>query len=80
MSNNVLFAGSPWSAFSGPNLGYVMEQYDLYLQNPEDVEPELVALFQQFGSPFVEGAVETVSEGTANVQTGNIKKYLQQYN
>ncbi|MEL3961085.1 2-oxoglutarate dehydrogenase E1 component [Lysinibacillus endophyticus] len=74
MSNNVLFAGSPWSAFSGPNLGYVMEQYDLYLQNPEDVEPELVALFQQFGSPFVEGAVETVSEGTANVQTGNIKK------
>ena len=44
MSNNVLPAGSPWSAFSGPNLGYVMEQYDLFLQSPEEVEPELVAV------------------------------------
>ncbi|RUL53993.1 2-oxoglutarate dehydrogenase E1 component [Lysinibacillus antri] len=74
MSNNVLFAGSPWSAFSGPNLGYVMEQYDLFLQNPAEVEPELAALFQQFGSPFVEGSEAVVTEGAANVQSGNIKK------
>ncbi|QCR32415.1 2-oxoglutarate dehydrogenase E1 component [Lysinibacillus sp. SGAir0095] len=72
MSNNVLFAGSPWSAFSGPNLGYVMEQYDLFLQSPEQVEPELVALFQQFGSPVIsneQGAAESVT-----TQPGNIKK------
>ncbi|MFC7687147.1 2-oxoglutarate dehydrogenase E1 component [Ureibacillus sp. GCM10028918] len=72
MSNNVLFAGSPWSAFSGPNLGYVMEQYDLYLQSPEQVEPELIALFQQFGSPIIsneQGAAESVTS-----QPGNIKK------
>lgn len=74
MSNNVLTAGSPWSAFSGPNLGYVMEQYDLYLQSPEAVDPELVALFQQFGSPMIEGEY-TVAEGvTADVQPGNMKK------
>ncbi len=72
MSNNVLFAGSPWSAFSGPNLGYVMEQYDLFLQSPEQVEPELVALFQQFGSPTLEGE-QVVTEG-ASYQPGNMKK------
>ena len=74
MSNNVTTVGSPWSAlFSGPNLGYVMEQYDLYLQSPEEVEPELVALFQQFGSPFVEEGF-TATEGVANVQPGNMTK------
>lgn len=72
MSNNVLFAGSPWSAFSGPNLGYVMEQYDLYLQSPEQVEPELVILFQQFGAPVL-GGEQAVVEGVAN-ESGNIKK------
>lgn len=74
MSNNVLFAGSPWSAFSGPNLGYVMEQYDLFLQSPEQVEPELVALFQQFGSPII-GGEQVVAEGaTSYQQAGNMKK------
>nr|WP_106778895.1 2-oxoglutarate dehydrogenase E1 component [Lysinibacillus timonensis] len=75
MSNNVLTAGSPWSAFSGPNLGYVMEQYELYLQTPEEVDPELVALFQQFGSPIVEGGY-AVTEGVAEVQAGNMTKVL----
>ncbi len=74
MSNNVLFAGSPWSAFSGPNLGYVMEQYDLFLQSPEQVEPELVALFQQFGSPFTEGE-QGGAEG-ASYQPGNLEKSI----
>ncbi len=45
MSNNVLTPGSPWSVFSGPNLGYVMEQYDLFLQSPEQVDTELVCTF-----------------------------------
>lgn len=72
MSNNVLFAGSPWSAFSGPNLGYVMEQYDLYLQSPEQVEPELVTLFQQFGAPVL-GGEQVAVEGVAH-ETGNIQK------
>lgn len=73
MSNNVLHAGSPWSAFSGPNLGYVMEQYDLYLQSPDQVEPELVALFQQFGAPGFEQE-QVASTGNAAAQPGNIKK------
>lgn len=76
MSNNVLSAGSPWSAFSGPNLGYVMEQYDLFLQSPEEVEAELVALFQQFGAPVL-ATGEVAQVGTAtNVEPGNLTKVL----
>ncbi|MGE7840333.1 2-oxoglutarate dehydrogenase E1 component [Lysinibacillus sp. NPDC093712] len=75
MSNNVTTVSSPWSAFSGPNLGYVMEQYDLFLQSPEEVEPELVSLFQQFGAPVeVEGEVAVVSGSAA--PAGDYKKVL----
>ena len=73
MSNNVTTVSSPWSAFSGPNLGYVMEQYDLFLQSPEEVEAELVTLFQQFGAPAL--ATGEVSEAV-NVEPGNFKKVL----
>lgn len=73
MSNNVLYAGSPWSAFSGPNLGYVMEQYELFLQSPEEVDPDLIALFQQFGAPTIEGGT-TETEGAANVPSANLTK------
>jgi len=72
MSNNVFTAGSPWSAFSGPNLGYLMEQYDLFLQNPEEVDAELVELFQQYGAPVLEEA----SSSAQTAQTGDVKKVL----
>jgi 2-oxoglutarate dehydrogenase E1 component len=77
MSNNVLPAGSPWSAFSGPNLGYVLEQYDLFLQSPEEVEAELVELFKAYGGPvFAEGQAPVVSGDTAVPGTGDYKKVL----
>lgn len=75
MSNNVLPAGSPWSAFSGPNLGYVLEQYDLFLQSPEEVEPELVQLFQAYGGPvFADGQQPVATAAVAG--TGDFKKVL----
>lgn len=77
MSNNVTPAGI-WSAFSGPNLGYVLEQYDVYVQSPEEVsDKELVALFEQFGAPTVEGvaAAEVTSAG-ATVAQADFKKIL----
>lgn len=74
MSNNVLPAGSPWSAFSGPNLGYVIEQYDLFLQDPEAVDADLVVLFQQFGAPQLEEGA--VAETTGNVAPANFTKVL----
>lgn len=62
MSNNK----TPWSAFSGPNLGYVMEQYDLYLQSPEEVDSELVNLFKQYGAPSL------ASSSESNIQASNL--------
>ncbi|MEG0259932.1 MAG: 2-oxoglutarate dehydrogenase E1 component [Lysinibacillus sp.] len=75
MSNNLATVSSPWSAFAGPNLGYVMEQYDLFLQSPEEVEPELVSLFQQFGAPVVTDGEVSVSNSTI-VSGNDYKKIL----
>lgn len=66
---------NPWSAFSGPNLGYVMDMYDLYLTSPEEVDAELVALFEQYGAPVDTTATAAVATtGAAN--TGDIQKVL----
>ena len=74
MSNNVSPAGSPWSAFSGPNLGYVLEQYDLFLQSPEQVDADLVELFNYYGAPVVAG--EVVSAPATAAPAGDYKKVL----
>jgi 2-oxoglutarate dehydrogenase E1 component len=77
MSNNVQQAGSPWFAFSGPNLGYVMEQYELFLQSPEEVPSELVELFNYYGAPVVADATTgEVSVQVAAPASGDYKKVL----
>ncbi|MBS4189629.1 2-oxoglutarate dehydrogenase E1 component [Bacillus sp. FJAT-49705] len=38
--------------FYGPNLGYVIELYENYLQNPESVDPDMRAYFDATGSPI----------------------------
>ncbi|MGG3943617.1 2-oxoglutarate dehydrogenase E1 component [Peribacillus psychrosaccharolyticus] len=48
---NKTAAYDPWRAFSGPNLGYVLEQYDLYQENSDEVDPELKEFFVQSGPP-----------------------------
>ncbi|GAA3331941.1 hypothetical protein GCM10020331_090480 [Ectobacillus funiculus] len=40
---------NPWTKFHGPNLGYVVEQYDRYINNEESVDPELIELFLSNG-------------------------------
>ncbi|KGX90684.1 2-oxoglutarate dehydrogenase E1 [Pontibacillus halophilus JSM 076056 = DSM 19796] len=42
---------SYWSQFHGPNMGYVEEQYDLYLEDPERVDSSLKDLFETYGAP-----------------------------
>lgn len=51
MTNKDAAAYDPWKAFAGPNLGYVLEQYDLYRQEPESVDPELKQFFETAGEP-----------------------------
>ncbi|MFD0710327.1 2-oxoglutarate dehydrogenase E1 component [Paenibacillus sp. GCM10027626] len=42
---------SPWQLYFGPNLGYVQEQYERYLQDPASVDPSYKAMFEEWGAP-----------------------------
>jgi 2-oxoglutarate dehydrogenase E1 component (EC 1.2.4.2) len=43
---------NPWGKFYGPNLGYVVEQYERYAKDPSSVDPELARLFERWGAPY----------------------------
>ncbi|KAB2332278.1 2-oxoglutarate dehydrogenase E1 component [Cytobacillus depressus] len=45
------YKGNPWSDFHGPNLGYLLEQYDLYLEDMSLVDESLRAMFAKWGAP-----------------------------
>src|SRR5690606_6179429 len=77
MSNNVGTQRSPYSVFSGPNLGYVMEMYDQFKVSPESVDPELAEMFRSYGAPTVEGAEQTAAMSA--VPTGDFGKVLAAY-
>lgn len=49
-SSNVKTA---WRNFYGPNLGYVMDLYEQYLQNPDAVDKDLKEMFDLWGAPEV---------------------------
>lgn len=53
-------AHDPWETFSGPNLGYVIGQYDLFQTNPEEVDPELKSFFEISGPPSLDASVGAV--------------------
>ncbi|HZG71686.1 MAG TPA: 2-oxoglutarate dehydrogenase E1 component [Chondromyces sp.] len=65
--------GNPWSKFYGPNLGYVMEVYERFLQDPESVDPELKQLFEQWGAPVAadKGSVQTVTKDGQQTLSAN---------
>ncbi|ANE46929.1 2-oxoglutarate dehydrogenase [Paenibacillus swuensis] len=69
MSNNSAHPHGPWQAYLGPNLGYIQEQYDLYLADADSVIPEYRELFDRYGEPpQTEGAF---NEGTSNANTSS---------
>ena len=53
MSKNSDAHRSPYEAFTGPNLGYVMEMYELFKSSPELVDAELAEMFSRFGAPIL---------------------------
>ncbi|QGQ94710.1 2-oxoglutarate dehydrogenase E1 component [Paenibacillus psychroresistens] len=57
---------NPWAAYLGPNLGYVQEQYEQYLINPESVEPAFRKLFEQAGEPPTESEPKPIPAETVN--------------
>ncbi|WP_110927849.1 2-oxoglutarate dehydrogenase E1 component [Bacillus massiliglaciei] len=67
MANKDALAYDPWKVFSGPNLGYVMEQYELFQSNPEAVEDtELRSFFETAGAPRQDGG--TVSQAAVQME------------
>jgi 2-oxoglutarate dehydrogenase E1 component len=42
----------PWASYLGPNLGYMQEQYERFINNPDSVEPAFRVLFKQIGEPL----------------------------
>nr|WP_270182367.1 2-oxoglutarate dehydrogenase E1 component [Alkalihalobacillus sp. CinArs1] len=61
----------PWQEFYGPNLGYAIELYEKFQEDPESVDPDLREKFEQWGPPpSSNDAVES------NVQPGNLKKVI----
>ena len=75
MSSNYSDSKSPWSSISGPNLGYVMEMYDIYQESPESIDPEFAELFKQYGPP-VEAGEEKQTAATAEVKSDQFGKVL----
>lgn len=74
MSENLGSHGSPYKKFTGPNLGYVMEMYELFKSSPDLVDEELAEMFRRFGAPVEDiGKQATTVE---NVPTGNIGKVI----
>jgi len=44
-------AVGPWQKYHGPNLGYIQDQYEKFLQDPQSVEPGYRELFASWGPP-----------------------------
>ncbi|WP_240415482.1 2-oxoglutarate dehydrogenase E1 component [Paenibacillus periandrae] len=65
----------PWEAYFGPNLGYLYEQYDQYVIDPDSVETTFRELFDLFGAPPSETAFHAEQDSAsvpsrASVPTG----------
>ncbi|WP_113929221.1 2-oxoglutarate dehydrogenase E1 component [Bacillus sp. P14.5] len=61
----------PWESFYGPNLGYIMEVYEIYQENPDEIDPELKELFDQWGPPAAADREAAQSSSAASLTAGN---------
>lgn len=62
--------------FHGPNLGYVIELYEAYLEDPESVDPEMRAYFETAGSPVVENRTGKAEISGVNQTVPQLEKTL----
>lgn len=79
MSNNVHAQRSPYDVFSGPNLGYVIEMYENFKQDPESVSPDLAEFFRYYGAPSFNATATAHSEAAGQVSEGDFGKVLSAY-
>lgn len=67
---------SSWHGVSGPNLGYLLEQYDLYLTNADLVDESLQGLFVAWGEPQLDIIENNEEQGSSPVFVMNKMKKL----
>ncbi|MBP1933841.1 2-oxoglutarate dehydrogenase E1 component [Ammoniphilus resinae] len=66
MTTAKMYTTSPWLEIEGPNLGYIQEQYERYLNDQESVDMEWRELFSRWGGPPTYSSQTSVeSEGNA---------------
>lgn len=58
----------------GPNLGYVMEMYELFKVSPELVDAELTEMFSRYGAPVENYGEQTTTESA--IQPNNVSKVI----
>ncbi|MDQ0483168.1 2-oxoglutarate dehydrogenase E1 component [Guptibacillus hwajinpoensis] len=61
----------PWQEFYGPNLGYAIELYEMYQEDPESVDPDMRQKFEQWGPP-----PSSTDEIETSAKPGNLKKVI----
>lgn len=78
---------SPWQSYYGPNLGYVQEQYERFLEDPSSVDESDRELFLRFGAPPSEepigyasavpaASAATGQAGVANINASQLQKVV----
>lgn len=72
MPNDQAKKETPWKDLHGPNLAYILDQYEQYSNDPESVDPTLKVLFEQWGSPVI---VENKQPPTLEIDT-DVKKVI----
>ena len=67
---------NPWDSFHGPNLGYLLEQYDLFVEDPESVDESIRTLFINWGAPQINGTQSPVNEGNQELNPTILMKKM----
>ncbi|UJM26000.1 2-oxoglutarate dehydrogenase E1 component [Bacillus altitudinis] len=63
-----------WEEFHGPNLGYVLELYDQYVQDPTSVDEDIRGIFDELGAPPSEMKEEIGKKENSVVTSEQIQK------
>ncbi|WP_018922350.1 2-oxoglutarate dehydrogenase E1 component [Salsuginibacillus kocurii] len=65
MSRNQTQQEEAWEDFHGPNLGYVMDLYEEYKNDPENIDPEMKEWFDRNGAPKGVNGAAASTAGTS---------------
>lgn len=60
--------GPVWQGFHGPNLGYVIELYEKFVKDPQSVDEDMRAYFEEYGPPSEKGLQKVPNSGNVTEQ------------